>query len=509
MDRRLAILILTAGTAATQTVATQTVEGAVQNALNGSPVAGAKVVLQQRGLGVYYSFTDNNGYFRIDGVAEGTYTTWITAQDYLNTVGRKSNAEIQVTAGAAPVQVKAQVMPAGWVTGRVIDGRGDPVKGARVEMAGPSTFQSAQTDANGNFRLLTLPTYGVFTLAASPPAGWKAPAADAETGAPRAWARTLYPGVVLPGLAAPITLRTGGELSGLPIKLLAVPVHTVHGILLDPEGAPAGHTAVELWAPNAPIDSTFHSNTQADGTFEFPKIPEGEWRVAAEVERAGVTLKASEWIEVTSRRSDRWQVRLSPPIPLAGRVIFETRQDQPVPKPPVVRLNEHHAGNAVFAATTRSARSDEDGRLHFENLYPGAYEISIGPAPPGFYLDSMRLGEVPVVGDIELSAESPELTLVYRNDGGSVRGTVENCDSNLVVLSPADAPGMPLFTATCGPDQRYSIDSVRPGDYYALALPGRRDWVNQVDPALLSGASHVTVRAGEITQADLRISTVR
>ena len=127
-------------------------------------------------------------------------------------------------------------------------------------------------------------------------------------------------------------------------------------------------------------------------------------------------------------------------------------------------------------------------------------------APPLFYLDSIRMGNAPAAGELELFAGSPELTVVYKSDGGRVRGTLESCNSNLVVLAPQDAPGLPVFTGTCGPDGRYEIDSVRPGDYSAVALPGLRLWEGDVDPALLRNAIRITVRAGETTQADLPLS---
>jgi hypothetical protein len=47
------------------------------------------------------------------------------------------------------------------------------------------------------------------------------------------WAQTFYPGVTDPQLAAEVMVRPGVDLWNLDIKLAAVPVHRISGVLLD------------------------------------------------------------------------------------------------------------------------------------------------------------------------------------------------------------------------------------------------------------------------------------
>jgi hypothetical protein len=56
---------------------------------------------------------------------------------------------------------------------------------------------------------------------------------------------------------------------------------------------------------------------------------------------------------------------------------------------------------------------------------------------------------------------------------------------------------------------RFEITAVPPGEYYALAVPGSELWPGNLAAALLRRATRVTVRAGEITQAELSLSTAR
>src|SRR5437763_1541208 len=80
----------------------------------------------------------------------------------------------------------------------------------------------------------------------------------------------------------------------------------------------------------------------------------------------------------------------------------------------------------------------------------------------------------------------------YRTDGGTVRGTVEDCGGATVVLAPQD-PNLqyPDFIrrAACQQNGWYEITGLRPGEYYAFAFdspPGVLDsasfacqWMNQ------------------------------
>jgi hypothetical protein len=119
------------------------------------------------------------------------------------------------------------------------------------------------------------------------------------------------------------------------------------------------------------------------------------------------------------------------------------------------------------------------------------------------------------VGDANLIAQEvefapPDVTIavVYKTDGGVVRGTAENCASGGVLLVPRD-PSLRRGLSPSGPcdaGDRYEVRAVRPGEYYAVALAGNGP-VPAVDEALVKQAVNVTVRAGEASSVDLRAIT--
>jgi hypothetical protein len=110
--------------------------------------------------------------------------------------------------------------------------------------------------------------------------------------------------------------------------------------------------------------------------------------------------------------------------------------------------------------------------------------------------------------DAEISFDA-SMTVVYKTDGGSVRGKAGNCASGGVVLVPSDpARRRPAFyrSGACDSGGNYEIGQVRPGDYYAVAFAGNGP-APEIDDVLLKQAVKVTVRPGEASSADPRTLT--
>ena len=143
---------------------------------------------------------------------------------------------------------------------------------------------------------------GGYILSVVPPLGLKPP--NPEPGRNRTndrvlvWTRTFYPGVALPEAASKIVAQPGGEVSDIELKLLAVPVHAVRGVLLNPDGTPAPKVAITLSEEAG--QPAHRAESQSDGAFEFPAVVDGEWRL---VGRSGERRR-----ETAGRRSgSKWR----------------------------------------------------------------------------------------------------------------------------------------------------------------------------------------------------------
>jgi hypothetical protein len=351
-------------------------------------------------------------------------------------------------------------------------------------------------------------SYGISVL---PPPDLKPP--EAEPGSPAlAWKRTWYPGVVLPEAASKIVVLPG-EASNIELKLLALPSHAVRGVVLNPDGTPAPKVAVGL-------GETFRSasvESKSDGTFEFPAVAEGEWRLSAEAQRGSLKLFAIEWIEVARHDQENLKLHLIPPVTVRGSVLAEIPKDAPAFKPGPLMLvlvgGRTRRDSDLLSLGGAIASLDAKGNSIALDLYPGLYRLGpqLQPPPQPYYLDAVRAGGVDVATqDVEISSDLA-ITVVYKSDGGSVRGTAENCASGGVVLVPADPALRRAGFSKSGPCDstgRYEINAVRPGDYYALAFAGNGPALAlNEDSSLLDGAIKVTVRTGEASSADLRTVT--
>jgi hypothetical protein len=155
-------------------------------------------------------------------------------------------------------------------------------------------------------------------------------------------------------------------------------------------------------------------------------------------------------------------------------------------------------------------RAYADSSFSVEQVYEGTYQIHAGEPPPGYYLDAIRLGNADIdPSKVSLSSGAAAIEIVYKTNGGTVRGAVENCAAGDVVLMPQerDRWWKPFIrTVRCDSKDRYEAAGVRPGEYYALAFAA--DGYSPLDERkfddFLQSATRVTVQAGAASSADLR-----
>jgi hypothetical protein len=517
----------------------QTVEGSVINSVTGNGLPAVRVEIRAAaGKTTYSTTTDAQGHFLVEGVQAGTYMASSLSPDYALTGAPNT---FPVTSGGTPAKLELRMVPLSRISGRVVDDRREGVPGAQVELIGPERLLEANTDTTGKFEVRMLP--GAYTLSVTPPRGLRPPKPAPDDDRVMIWARTFFPAGSRSEAASKIVAEPGGAIF-VELKLQAVAVHTVRGMLLNPDGNPTPHVSITLSQEAGQPEH--RAESQPEGAFEFPGVVDGEWRLTAAVENEGVKLRAVRWIEMAGRDIEGVTLRLSPPFPVRGQVVVETPSGMPAPNLPSVYLvprgertgwqswmanwmqrPERHfveplPANAPPAVATGqhaeildgflflgavSARPDASGYFQFPNTYPGMYRIVTMPPPPSpYYLDAVRVGETDLGGrEVELSSDTL-ITIVFKTNGGTVRGMVKECASGPVLLIPQETAMQRLGflrAAQCDSKDRYGITAVRPGEYYALAFAGDGP-LPELNEGLLNQAIKVTVRAGEVSLADLR-----
>jgi len=529
MPKAVCLLILGALCAAAQ------VEGTVFDASTGSGVAGVKVSLTKGATAFYDTTTDGGGRFRFDNVPPGDYSIRYMSDDYWQTAGVSDYRVFHVVEGS-PLNLDTRVMPWSKISGRVVDSQGKGVAKAELDLTGsgvmvhgrtylrtswggggggqlsdvplPMSFRG-NTDDRGDFSVKVMP--GAYGLSVTPPPDMKPPKAE-EGGGALAWTRIYYPGVALEESATKIVVLPGGGNPEVELRLAPARAYAVRGVAIFPDGSPAPKAKIAVGESFRP--ALVESN--ADGTFEFPAIPEGEWRFLAQAEKGSLKLRATEWIEVKRHDLENLKLRLAAPLAIRGKVVVEGSKDGPAPRagPFILSVRGGHSrsnGLPEPGAGVALADSGPKGEFIVQDAYPGVYALgaALQPPEPPYYLESIPIGGADLARqDVEISSDT-SIAVVYKSDAGMVSGKAENCVSGAVLLVPRDPSLRGRGFSRSGPcdaNDHYEVRVVRPGDYYAVAFAGNGP-VLAMDDALLNDAVKVTVRGGESTSADLKTVT--
>jgi hypothetical protein len=524
-------VILAAWILASGVLLAQTVEGNVVSAVTGAGIPAITVFVRQVNERPYEATTDSKGRFQIDGVKDGAYTA-----TYMDGVplprnfwpvpnswdGNGQPSPFQVTSGAGVVHLEVKMQPIGKLAGRVLDPAGKPVPNANLWLVSggsgckwPSCVsfsEQSKTNEKGEYSVTDVRVPGPWRVSATAPLSWTPPEPrdDRRLG----WAQTFYPGVTDPQLAAEVMVRPGGDLWNVDIKLAAVPVHRIRGVLLDLGGDPAPKVTVALSKGFGPV---VRQDTKNDGTFEFASVVDDEWRVSASVNKDGVKLWAAQWIRLKDDDLNNVELRLAAPFSIHGKAVTEVPDGLPAPKLPTIEIGlAAGAGLPSDPQGNTFQTSDTDGQGEFtiEDVFPGPYLIEVfadSPTAP-YYLDSIRLGSREALdSDVPIVSDARPVTVTYKLGGGTVRGNIEACGAARVLLIPQDPARRRrnfILSTSCGKTGGFEFSGVRPGEYYGIAIKSGSPtpWSEFIlDDELLKQAGRVSVRGNESTAAEIRV----
>jgi protocatechuate 3,4-dioxygenase beta subunit len=384
--------------------------------------------------------------------------------------------------------------------GRVLDPAGNPAARIAIEMnsASEGSFR-ATSEEDGTFSFSDLRP-GTYTLRATPEAKPRLQDGERIETAP-----TYFPSVIEEAEAKRITVAQGADLPSFEIRLRTAPVHRVRGVVLDPGGKAVEHTAVLLFKPaSGPLTMVSGAYramvpretaaqyavaiTDENGAFEFPSVLAGDWRVSVEPGVGGLS------VGVANADIDNIEIHLSTFVTLDALTDWGG-----TPAPAGSRIPD------VTLISLDEPQLNERSKPHrFEDLVPGRYLIVTQAGRiPGYYLASVFLGGHDVTGqEVELAPGAPPLKIVYKNDGGTVKGTVAQSEHAVVLLIPkGSADSNSIFSGRCGSGGAFAIEDVPPGDYYAAAF----EHVDLSSPGFMST---ISAKASQVHVAPKSAATV-
>ncbi len=515
------------------------------------------------------TLSDDEGRFAIAELPAGSYALSAARGGFVTSAyGAQRPARrgrpIAVGPGEAVRDLSVRIWRGAVLTGQVVDERGRPVADLTVRASGTrpngAIYQSltnngVSTDASGRFRVFGLEpgecilsvSSGSFASSSSalslqdtyvdrllaqlrrrsmtPGVGPMAPTADPALR--RTLAATIYyPAAVSRDEALPITLVAGQE-SSIQMTWLPIPAATVTGIVTLADGRPAAGASVRVTRVTANggvgTDGRVGTSARADGTFELPLLPRGEYRISA---TAGITRDrpwAVSRFAVDDGNSVVVPLRLGPGITIQGRV--EWQRDSDATPPPfsaasvaLIEANGTVDPRASLAQAVGGSALGADGTFVLAGLQPDAvHRLVVHGVPDGWWPVSAILGTQNLLdGAVRLSPELAEHPLVirYSDRPAEVHGALLGDPSSglaVVVAFPQD----PALRPSVARVQALQPDAK--GEYRFLNLPPGQYFVGVVidadpdewkDPAFLerlaATAARVTVAKGERVRLDLK-----
>jgi hypothetical protein len=310
------------------------IEGTVVEAGSGRPVPGAELVvaLHETGTPVARASAGPDGRFRIDGLAPGAHDLAASAP------GRSpARAPALTLPDGAPFRLRLPLEAAGAVLGRVTDGSGRAIAGARIRIVTegdgllPARRRDARTDFEGRFRVDGI-------------AAGRAELSVRQDG-------------VLAGVARRVRVSPGGAAE---VSVVLPEAGLVAGrVALGVRRPPAGTAVIALPARGASSAAEI-GRTLADAAGHYQlALPEGDYRVLAAPAEEGAAEARAEAARarVEAGRTARLDLALAPPA--AGGIAVLVVEPGGAPSPGAeVTLSRPGEGSAAFAAA-----AGEDGRL--------------------------------------------------------------------------------------------------------------------------------------------------
>ena len=457
------------------TLPADTLRGKVVEDHSNAPVASADVKVYRTGVRQLAAEleTDGNGAFAADGLPAGDYRIEVSKPNYLSSTLRL---------GGLRTGLLVRLVRCAVVTGQVVDGQGQPIRGAAVyALARPAeggTFlplqigqgNYAQVDARGRYRLHNLGpgeyvvavTYGASTSIFGSTGG-----ASVRPG--------LGSGVQFyPSNSRPQILTvSGGEDYRADFSIVPAGLFNISGKIDLP--APKTNYWLALTTAEQPVLAAAVAETNADGTFRFEGISPGAYTLTASGPIGGYggkgVLNQAPYFgraQVSVGGADLEGVSVA--LEKGRSVSFVLKSAVPHMPEGACPATAQMTLNALEDWSTRIERNAE---VNFQKeqlvpqLAPAKYQIDLSGLGASCYQPALPL--------LDLTKELPDGPVaVLVAPAGSIRGKLVGAarPADFAVALVAAGPSaetQPVRVAFPEPDGQFTFDALRPGPYLIAA----------------------------------------
>lgn len=561
----IAIPILIALLLPQNTATFATIQGQVTNASSGSGLPDAGVELSSVEPGVsrkYVVATSGDGTFSFKDISPGDYRVAASHAGFVRAEygqrGTGGNGRtITLAAGDTVKDIGISLVETGAISGRILDNNRVPIPNAQVQALrftnmGPMrlvrTAAAAITNDRGEYRLFWLPPddYIVMampirgtitdTLVRSDGKGYTVNSSVRPASGELILTPTEVPPIPFfyrdgndPSNAMQLTLRAAENLRGVDITIRPPTTFAIRGKLVNlPPSPPAvpvpgrpfnpeqGALEIELEPRKPPtvrftqsMPSGLVSIDRAKSTFEIRGVLPGEYWAIARID--GKEARAQ--VDVAGRNVEDVAISFVSGFDVPIKVSVDGQPDGPnfdrLLDSLRVSLNLTIDADGYEAEQVPGA---PPGTLMASNVVPGTYRVNyaIIGGPVG-YLKSTRKDGISVESGFRLDGPPVQpIEMVWGLSTGVITGLVTNSrlepasDVTVVAMSNRGS-----FHGTSGPDGRFRITAVPPGDFrlYAWEAIPLYSWQ---DPEVMrrDGAKGVAVHLDDGSTATVNLTSL-
>jgi protocatechuate 3,4-dioxygenase beta subunit len=279
--------------------------------------------------------TEDDGSFRIDGLAPGRYDMIVFDPEHSSSVLALEEKEIVIEAGENVLNVVAPKRA--LVSGLVVDQRGRPVPQAQMELHGKATkaphwsIESLGRE-DGSFVFPSIPQ-GTYQIT-----GWSEGFGESSSAAFEVGEENVTTVVV--------RLGAGGSVAG-----------RIFGL------SPSDLAKVKVEAYGSGSDRGY-GEVSADGAFQMTSLVPGSWRILARIDQGQLQRRAEGYVTIRAHQEARLDLEFPPTVRLMGRVLLDGEPIEGIE----VQLS---AGPYITTLT------EKEGIFAFDSLQPRQYTLTL------------------------------------------------------------------------------------------------------------------------------------
>lgn len=378
------------------------VQGRIVDARSGRPVPGATVDLDGPG-GVTSATSDTEGRYESGSLEPGEYRVRARAQGYVPTqYGQRETNDrgsmLDVPGGQLTTGIDLRLHPAGAVSGRIFDERGEGVAGIEVELIAerytpngpaPRPVAFAQTDEAGAFRISNVLPGDYYVRAYVP--GAVRPSGGKE---PQVYRATFLPGVPHVQNAQALRIAAGQELFGADFALLATQNRRVSGTVTDLAALAdrplhVGLIGIGSSGPRRHHDAVVDGN----GRFEIRDVTPGDYMVSVFDPTPG--SPNSRWAAATRQIAveddiTELELRARTGARIEGRIMRDPEAARPLDPSTVTVEFEIRLESSGWISSRSGFGMGADGIFYVES--PGGESaIRVSGVPASWVVKAIRL----------------------------------------------------------------------------------------------------------------------